>query len=99
MKYEQIPIIVTAIIGLITNCENVKFNFIFFLKAVIAILNATTWHATDAHAAPFTPISGIGTNIRFNISFTITPASAEILLVLLTYHSLAKPHLLFGLKL
>ena len=44
------------------------------LKEVIAIVNATKWQATDAHAAPFTPISGIGTKIKFRISFTITPA-------------------------
>ena len=36
---------------------------------------ATTWQATDAQAAPFTPISGIGTSIKFKINFTITPAS------------------------
>ena len=40
----------------ITNLENVKFNFIFFFSAVIAIENATKWQATDAIAAPFTPI-------------------------------------------
>ena len=97
MKYEHIPIIVTAIIGFTTNWENVKFNFIFFLNAVIAILNATAWHATDAQAAPFTPIDGIGTNIRFNINFTITPASGVILLVLQVFHILAMLHLLFGL--
>ena len=44
-----------------------KFTFIFFLNAVIAMLNATAWHATDAQAAPFTPICGIGTNIKFKI--------------------------------
>ena len=41
MKYQQIPIIVVAITGLITNFENVKFNLIFLRKAVKAILNAT----------------------------------------------------------
>lgn len=75
IKYEHIPIIVTAIIGFTTIFENVKSNFIFFLSAVIAIVNATKWQATDAIAAPFTPISGIGTNIRFNINLTITPTS------------------------
>ena len=67
--------IAVAIIGFITNFENVKSNFIFFISAVIAIENATTWQATDAHAAPLTPISGIGTKIKFKINFTITPAS------------------------
>lgn len=42
MKYEQIPIIATAITGLITNFLNVKFNFITFLSAAIEIANATT---------------------------------------------------------
>ena len=93
IKYEHIPIIPTAINGFITNCENVKSNFIFFLNAVIAILNATAWHATDAQAAPFTQIDGIGTNIRFNISFTITPASGVILLELQVFHNLAMLHL------
>ena len=64
-----------AITGFITNFENVKFNLIFFRKKVIAIVNATKWHATDAIAAPLTPISGIGTNIKFKINFTITPAA------------------------
>ena len=41
MKYEHIPIIVVAKIGFITNFENVKSSFIFFLKAFIAIVNAT----------------------------------------------------------
>ena len=52
------------------------FIFIFkcFINEVIAIVNATTWHATDAQAAPFTPMLGIGTNIRFKISLVITPA-------------------------
>lgn len=40
-KYEHIPIIAVAMIGFITNFENVKSNFIFFLKDVIAIENAT----------------------------------------------------------
>ena len=75
MKYEQIAIIVTAIAGFITNFLNVKFNFINLLSAAIVIEKATTWQATDAHAAPFTPNLGFGTNIRFKISFTITPAS------------------------
>lgn len=73
MKYEQIPIIPTAIIGFTTSFENVKFSFIFLLRAIIAIVNATKWHATEAIAAPFTPISGIGTNIKFKISFKTTP--------------------------
>ena len=67
--------IITARIGFITNFENVKSNFIVFAKEVIAIVKATRWHATEAHAAPFTPISGIGTKIRFKISFKITPTS------------------------
>ena len=50
-------------------------NFIFFLNDVIAIVNATAWHATDAQAAPLTPIDGIGTNIKFNINLTSTPAT------------------------
>ena len=75
MKYEQIPIIAVAIAGFITNFEIVKSSFIFFISEVIAIVNATAWQATEAHAAPFTPIDGIGTKIKFNINFTITPAS------------------------
>lgn len=93
IKYEQIPIIAVAVIGFTTNCANVKSSFIFFLNAVIAMVNATKWHATDAQAAPFTPICGIGTNIRFNISFTITPASGVILLGLQVFHNLAELHL------
>lgn len=81
MKYEQIPIIVVAITGLIINFENVKFSFIFLLSEVIAIVNATIWQATDAIAAPFTPISGIGTNIKLSSSFTSTPTSEVILQV------------------
>ena len=46
-----------------------------FLKEVIAMVKATKWQATDAHAAPFTPISGIGTKIKFKISLTTTPTS------------------------
>ena len=41
IKYEHIPIIAVAITGLITNFENVKSSFIFFLRAVIAIVKAT----------------------------------------------------------
>ena len=41
----------------------------------MAITKATKWQATDAHAAPFTPISGIGTKIKFKMSFTNTPTS------------------------
>ena len=73
VKYEQIPIIVVAIIGFVTNFENVKSSLIVFLNAVIAIANATMWHATDAQAAPFIPTPGIGTKIKFKINFTITP--------------------------
>ena len=40
-KKEQIPIIVVAKIGFKTNFENVKSSFIFFLRAVIAIVKAT----------------------------------------------------------
>ena len=65
--------IVTAMPGFMTNFENVKSNFIVFFKEVIAMLNATKWHATEAHAAPFTPIPGIGTRTKFRISFTNTP--------------------------
>ena len=75
IKYEHIPIIAVAITGFTTIFENGKFNFIFFLKNVLAIVNAIKWHATDAQAAPFTPIAGFGTKIRFKISFTNTPAS------------------------
>ena len=75
MKYEQIPIIAVAIAGFITNFEIVKSSFIFLISEVIAIVNATAWQATDAHAAPFTPIDGIGTKTKFNINFTITPTS------------------------
>lgn len=75
IKYEHIPIIIVDNKGFITNFENVKFNLIFFFSAVIAIQNATKWHATDAIAAPLTPIDGIGTNIKFKINFTRTPDS------------------------
>ena len=34
----------------------------------IDIVNAIAWQATDAIAAPFTPIDGIGTKIKFNIN-------------------------------
>lgn len=61
-------------IGFITNFENVKSSFIVFLREVMAIVKATKWQATDAQAAPFTPISGIGTKIKFKISLTATPA-------------------------
>lgn len=52
-------------------------NFISrcLIKEVIAIVNATAWQATDAQTAPFTPISGIGTRIKFSRSFTTTPHS------------------------
>lgn len=75
IKYEQIPIINVANNGFNTNFENVKFNFIFFFNDIIAIVNATIWQATDAIAAPLTPICGIGTNIKFKINFTKTPTS------------------------
>ena len=75
IKYEQIPIIIVANIGLITNFFILNFIFIVLLKAIMDIINATTWHATDAIAAPLTPIEGIGTKIKFKINFTITPAS------------------------
>ena len=74
-KYEQIPIIAVAIAGFITDFITPKSNFIFFLNDVIAIVNATAWHATDAQAAPLTPIDGIGTNIKFNINLASTPAT------------------------
>ena len=72
-QYEQIAIIIVAIIGFTTNFENVKFSFIFLLSTFIAIVNATKWHATEPIAAPFAPIHGIGTNIVFNINLVITP--------------------------
>ena len=61
--------------GFITNFENVKSNLIVFLKKVMAMVKATKWQATDAQAAPFIPISGIGTKIKFKISFTNTPTA------------------------
>lgn len=66
---------ITANIGLITNFEIVKFNFMVLAKELMAIVNATKWHATDAHAAPLTPISGIGTKIKFKTSFANTPTT------------------------
>lgn len=75
MKYEHIPIIAVATTGFNTNFENVNFNFIFFLKDVIAIVKATKWQTTEAIAAPFTPIDGIGTKIKFKINLAITPTS------------------------
>ena len=50
----------------------------FLFNDVIAMLNATKWHATDAIAAPFTPILGIGTKIKFKINFIITPHPSAI---------------------
>lgn len=41
VKYEHIPIIAVATTGLNTNFLNPRFSFIFFLRAVIAIVNAT----------------------------------------------------------
>lgn len=64
---------VTAISGFITNFETVKFNFMVLRRAEMAITNATKWHATDPHAAPLIPISGIGTNTKLQISLTKTP--------------------------
>ena len=66
---------ITASMGFNTNFETVKSNFMFLDKEVIAMTKATKWQATDAHAAPFTPISGIGTKIKFKMSFTNTPTS------------------------
>ena len=43
--------------GFIINLIILIFIFIYLIKNVIAIENATVWQATDAHAAPFTPIS------------------------------------------
>lgn len=40
IKYEHIPIIAVAITGFTKIFENDKFNFIFFLKNVLAIVNA-----------------------------------------------------------
>ena len=74
-KYEQIAIIAVANIGLITNRFKPSFILIVFFNAIIEIPNATKWHATDAIAAPLTPIEGIGTKIKFRINFTITPTS------------------------
>ena len=67
------PIIVTAIIGFNINLEKPRFNFMFFLNAVNAIVNAIMWQTTEAIAAPLTPIDGIGTKIKFNISLATTP--------------------------
>ena len=66
---------IVARIGFITNLLIPNFNFIVLFKAVIDIINATKWHATDAAAAPLTPMEGIGTKIKFKINFTITPTS------------------------
>lgn len=63
----------TARIGFSTNFENVKSNFMVLFKDVIAMVKATKWQATDPKAAPFTPISGIGTSTKFKISLTNTP--------------------------
>ena len=66
---------ITASMGFKTNFETVKSNFMVFDKEVIAMTKATKWQATDAHAAPFTPISGIGTNTKFKINFASTPTT------------------------
>jgi len=42
VKYEQIPIIVTAISGFIKIFEIGKLSLIFFLNAVLAIVKAIT---------------------------------------------------------
>ena len=75
VKYEHIPIIAVAITGFNTYLENLNFILNAFFKHIIDIVNAIAWQATDAQAAPFTPIDGIGTNTKFNISFAITPYS------------------------
>ena len=75
MKYEHIAIITVAIIGFITNLLAGSFNLNAFFRQTIEIENATAWQATEAHAAPFTPIDGIGTKVKFKINFTITPKS------------------------
>jgi len=74
VKYEQIPIIATAISGFIKIFEIGKLSLIFFLNAVLAIVKAITWHTTDAHAAPQAPKAGFGTNIKFKTNFASTPA-------------------------
>ena len=78
VKYEHIPIMVVANIGFITNFENVKFNFIFFRNAVIAIQNATAWQATEPIAAPYTPNSGFGISVIFKMNLTNTPVASDI---------------------
>ena len=75
VKYEHIPIIAVAITGFNTYLENLNFILNAFFKHIIDIVIDIAWQATDAQAAPFTPIDGIGTNTRFNISFAITPYS------------------------
>ncbi len=65
----------TEITGFMINFEKLKSNFMVRLSDVIAIVKATKWQATEAHAAPFIPISGIGTKTKFKINFTITPTS------------------------
>ena len=75
IKYEQTPIIIVANIGFTRNLLTPNFIFIVLFNAIIEITKATKWQATDAIAAPFTPIEGIGTKIKFKINFTTTPAS------------------------
>ena len=75
MKYEHTPIIAVAIIGFIINLDISKFNFMFFLSTVNPIEKEIIWHTTDPIAAPFSPILGIGTKIKFSISLAITPTS------------------------
>lgn len=66
---------IVAMIGFNTNFEKVKSSFIFLLSILIAMVNATTWHATEPIAAPFTPIHGIGTNTKLQINFVTTPTA------------------------
>ena len=63
-----------AITGLMTNLVKPKSNLISLLRAELAMVKATKWQATDAHAAPFTPNAGLETKIKFKMSLTITPA-------------------------
>lgn len=65
----------TEIIGFMINFEKLKSSFMVFLSEVIAIVKATKWQATEAHAAPLIPISGMGTKTKFKINFTATPTS------------------------
>ena len=75
IKYEQIPIIMVAIIGFTINLYIFKSNAILFLRTVNPIEKEIIWHTTEPIAAPFSPILGIGTKIKFNINLAITPTS------------------------